>query len=419
MRTLWIAATLAACPLLARADDDALARAMALQKDLVALAEKVSPAFVAIGGGSGVIVSPEGDVVTNHHVAGGRKVGETWQIMGQGGTIHTAIMVGTDESGDISLLKIQGEGPFPYAPLGDSDKVQVGDPVVALGNPFGFSKDGSPHVTMGIVSAVHRYQGGYSDAIQTDTPINPGNSGGPLLNFQGEVIGINGKINFRWGNRANSGIGYAIPANQIKTFIPAFRAKGEVDHGTLKGVRLADTPNGGEGCLVRRVSGSSQAYRAGLREGDVVLQADGREVHSAARLRGILGTFPADSELEIVVSRDGQEQRFTVAVESAVVTPRSVRGGWLGIRMQPHDDGVEIASVTPDSPAAKAGIESGDLITALEVEGRKTPVKKTGDFIAVLGKLEPGAKLTLIGSRGPQEIAIEVTLGEWPQPGKR
>jgi len=413
MRTLLIAAALAACPLLAHADDDAVARALALQEDLIALTEAVSPAFVAIGGGSGVIVSPEGDVLTNHHVAGGRKIGETWQIIGHGGKLMTAKMVGTDEGGDISLLKIQGEGPFPYAPLGDSDSVEVGDPVIALGNPFGFSKDGSPHVTMGIVSAVHRFQGGYSDAIQTDTAINPGNSGGPLINFDGEVIGINGKINFRWGNRANSGIGYAIPSNQIRTFIPAFRKDGRVDHGTLKGVRIGDAPGGGAGCLVQRLNNSSRAWGAGLREGDVVLEADGREVHSAARLRGILGTFPAGSTVELVVKRGDARHTISVEIESNMVTPRNIRGGYLGVRIEAHEDGVGIASVTADGPAAKAGLEAGDVITALEVDGRRRLVKKTGDFIAVLGKAKPGTKLTLIGKRGAQDLTIEATLGEW------
>ena len=196
--------------------------------------------------------------------------------------------------------------------------------------------------------------------------------------------------------------------------------RAEVDHGTLKGVGLGDTPDGGRGCLIQRISSSSSAYQAGLRQGDLVLLADGREVHSAARLRGILGTFPAGSKLDLVVTRGDAKHTVSVAVESTAVAQRvAVRGGWLGVRMQPHDEGVEIASVTQDSPAAKAGVEAGDVITALESEGQRTEVKKTVDFIKVLGKLKPGAQLTLIGKRGAQEITVGVTLGEWPKLNRR
>jgi hypothetical protein len=128
--------------------DDAQARADAVEAEFVRLVDRVAKAFVVIGGGSGIIVTPDGWVLTNHHVAGSRKIGEDWQVILPGQVFDTATMVGTDERGDISLLKLKGEGPYPYVEMADSDLVEVGEAVLALGNPFGFSKDGTPHVSL-------------------------------------------------------------------------------------------------------------------------------------------------------------------------------------------------------------------------------------------------------------------------------
>jgi serine protease Do len=153
-----------------------------LEEQLVEVVRKVSPTFVVIGGGSGVVISPDGWMLTNHHVAGDRPVGADWTVKLPSGKIYDAKLVGTDPTGDISLLKIavkEGEA-LPYVEFGDSDSCRVGQWVVALGNPFGFAKDSKPTVTFGLISAFHRYRGTYGDAIQTDAPINSGNSGGPL-----------------------------------------------------------------------------------------------------------------------------------------------------------------------------------------------------------------------------------------------
>jgi S1-C subfamily serine protease len=220
------------------AQADPLGAARAEEAARIELIERISKAFVAVGGGSGIIVSADGEILTNDHVAGGREVGATWVVIRPGGKFEKATLVAKDPRGDIALLKLHGGGPYPYVPMADSDQVRAGDEVVALGNPFGFSKDGSPHVTVGVISAVHRYQGGYSDAIMTDTAINPGNSGGPLLDMQGRLIGINGRIAVRFGTRANTGVGYAIPTNQIQAFMPVFRRGGVVSHGRVDGIRL-------------------------------------------------------------------------------------------------------------------------------------------------------------------------------------
>ncbi|MCO5167929.1 MAG: trypsin-like peptidase domain-containing protein [Planctomycetes bacterium] len=402
----------------ARADDAALAHARAVERDLVALIERVSQAFVVIGGGSGVIVSPEGDILTNDHVAGSRNVGQTWTVMRPGGVIETARMIGKDPRGDIALLRLEGKGPYPFVPMADSDQVQAGDAVIALGNPFGFSKDGTPHVTLGVVSAVHRYQGGYSDAIQTDTAINPGNSGGPLLDLEGRVIGINGRIAVRFGTRANTGVGYAIPTNQIRDFIPHFREKGIVHHGLVPGIVLRDTPRGGDGALVERVTAGSAAAEKGLRAGDVIVEVDGRAVNNPQRFQGIIGTYPAGQTVAIVARRGDDTVKVEVALE-----PRSAdeggtvvgRGAYLGVRMSTHQGGgVEVEEVVKDSPAEQAGLATGDVIKRIVAGRASHDLADVNTLVNVLSRLEPGAAIKLTIARGEGTVEVEVKLGRRP-----
>jgi len=402
----------AAAPAALAQEDVAVERARQVEGDLMELIERVSEAYVVIGGGSGIIVSPEGDVLTNHHVAGSRPVGEEWQVILPGTQFETAVMVGTDERGDISLLRLQGEGPWPYVPLADSDAVEVGDACVALGNPFGFSKDGTPHVTLGVVSAVHRNQGGYSDAIQTDAPINPGNSGGPLIDMSGRLIGINGRIAVRWGNRANSGVGYAIPTNQIKAFVPHFREKGEVGHGTVRGLNLENSDEGGTGAIVKAVGRRSGAHERGLRAGDVIVEAGGRPVHSVQRFQGILGTYPAGVDVPVVVMRGADRVELELELE-----PRGggiqTKGAFLGVRMSNADGrGVEVEAVVPDSAAQDAGVQAGDVVFRIQVGDETSDVENARQFVGILAELEPGTRIVLSIRRGEAEMDLEVTLGK-------
>ena len=398
---------LSAAPAAAR---DAAASARADEARIIEVVERASRAFVAIGGGSGIVVSPDGEILTNHHVAGSREIGETWVVTLPGGRFENARVIGTDPRGDVSLLKLDGAGPFEHVELADSDAVAVGQQVFALGNPFGFSKDGTPHVTVGVVSAVHRFQGGYSDAIQTDAALNPGNSGGPLLDMQGRLLGINGRIAVRFGARANTGIGYAIPTNQIRAFLPHFRRDGAVSHGVLRGVSLEDTAEGGTGALVESIRPGSRAAAAGLRSGDVIVAADGRAVDTPRRLEGIVGTLPAGSQLALRVRRG--ERTIDLGL---TLRPRDRhlvnKGGFLGVRISTlEDDGgaVEIEQVVPDSPAEAAGLETGDVVRA--IDGQR--VRDAEDFVESIGRKRPGAQVTLsiVRSGTPQEVVA--TLGK-------
>ncbi len=390
---------------------DLLNRVRGHEEQVVGVVERVSQAFVAIGGGSGIIVSPEGEVLTNHHVAGSRAVGEQWIVTRPGGVFERATMIGSDPRGDISLLKLEGPGPFPYVEMADSDRVLAGQQVIALGNPFGFSKDGSPHVTVGVVSAVHRFQGGYSDAIQTDTAINPGNSGGPLLDMQGRLIGINGRIAVRFGTRANTGVGYAIPSNQITAFLPHFRELGLVSHGVVRGLSLAESGDG-EGALVREVQDGSRAHRAGLRAGDVIVAADGRAVTNPRRFQGIVGTLPAGEALRIDVRRAGDLQQVEVVLH-ARDRQLANHGGFLGVRLSTVEDdgGVEIEQVVPGSPAAAAGLETGDVVRAIDGDA----IEDAEDFVERIGRHKPGETVKLLVVRGEAEMELEAELGERPK----
>src|SRR6516165_9369931 len=212
----------------------------------VAVIDKVKPSVVAIfgpggqGGGSGVLIDKDGYALTNFHVVEGS--GPVMQCGLPDGVLYDAALVGLDKVGDVALIKLlpQKKGQdFPFAVLGDSDKVKAGDWSMAMGNPFLLATDFTPTVTFGLVSGVHRYQypAGtlleYTDCIQVDASINPGNSGGPLFNMAGELIGINGRISLEKRGRVNVGVGYAISINQIKNFMGQLRAGLDTDHASL------------------------------------------------------------------------------------------------------------------------------------------------------------------------------------------
>lgn len=268
----------------------------------IAVIEKVAPSVVCIfdeaerGGGSGVIISPDGYGLTNFHVV--EAMMETRSGFGglSDGKLYPLQVLGIDPGGDVAMFKLSGRDTFPYSKLGDSDLVRVGDTAIAMGNPFLLSDDYAPTVTSGIVSGIHRYQYGsgdvllYSDCIQVDTSINPGNSGGPLFNIAGEVIGINGRISVSMRGRVNVGMGYAITSNQIKPFIPGLRAGLLVEHGTIQAtVRDRDA-----GVVFVELYEGAPAWDVGVRPGDELVRFANQPIQSANHFASVLGTLPGD-----------------------------------------------------------------------------------------------------------------------------
>jgi S1-C subfamily serine protease len=318
-------------------DDEDLQKVLAFEARVRNIVERTKPAFVFVGGGSGVCISKDGWVLTNHHVAG--PTGRQWKVFMPGGKSYSAKVVGHDPKGDISLLKIEGKDlDLPFCELGDSDKLVIGQHVFAIGNPFllGNGKgaaptpgarnmgrsDGNwdPTITLGVVSAVHRYQDWYMDAIHTDCQINPGNSGGPLLSLDGRVVGINGRIAMRFFNRVNTGVGYAISSNQIKRYLDLLKKGGRVWHGEIDGLTVADAGANeysdageyGDGVLVLGVSSPSPASAAGFKEGDMITELAGYKVTNLNRFWGIMRSHPGGVTVPAKVKRGGEIKELKI-----------------------------------------------------------------------------------------------------------
>ncbi len=322
----WITAALLVVAVRSAAaePDKALAAAEA---ERVAVIARVKPAVVAVcmyggeGAGSGVLIEPEGYALTNYHV-----VGATGPLMSCGlpdGQLYDGVLVGVDKVGDVALIKLlpKKEGaPFPFVPLGDSDKVNVGDWSLAMGNPFGLSLDFTPTVTYGLISGVNRYQPPegkgtleYTDCLQFDTSINPGNSGGPLFNMKGELIGINGRGQFEKRMRINSGVGFAISVNQIKNFLGHLYAGIDADHATLGALVETENEDGSlSKMVVRQILEESDAYRRGLQPGDQIIRFAGRPLTSTNQYKNILGIFPKEWRLPLTYRRGTERKEILV-----------------------------------------------------------------------------------------------------------
>jgi S1-C subfamily serine protease len=406
--------------------DEDLKKIAELQKKLHAVVEKVRPAFVFLGGGSAVCIDPDGWIITNHHVAG---EGKNQQVHFAGGKVYTADVIGWDPLGDLSLLKVKGGKDLPFLELGDSDALKIGQPVIAVGNPFLLGNENwEPTVTHGIVSALHRYQDWYMDAIQTDAQINPGNSGGPLITMEGKVIGINGRIEVRrFQNRVNTGIGYAIPSNQIKRYMPHFKAGGRVRHGVVAGCTVAecgrtDYENVGEygdGVFMAGVDEGGPVEKAGLKPGDIVTEIEGLRCFNLNRFHGIVGTFPPGTHVKMKYRRWNAEKKDFDAGEGKVLLgdPERMQAqnamvGNLDFGFLPNFDyddlAVEVDEVTEEGPAATAGLKPGDLIK--KVDGAR--VKSWADMKVELARKKVGQKIKLEIEREGKESVVEITLGE-------
>jgi len=272
----------------------------------IAVLEQIAPSVVCVmppngqGGGSGVLISPDGFAITNYHVTSGS--GDFLKCGLNDGRVYDAVIVGIDPTGDVAMIQLLGRDDFPFAAAGNSDNVQVGDEVMALGNPFLLADDFSPTVTYGIASGIHRYQYPantfleYTDCIQIDASINPGNSGGPLFDINGLWIGINGRASFEQRGRVNVGAAYAISVRQVQLFLGHLKSGRIVDHGTAEFSLETDTTGR---VIVSDVIEISEAWRRGLRPGDELISFAGRALTSANDFKNILGIFPAGARVPL------------------------------------------------------------------------------------------------------------------------
>lgn len=343
--------------------------------------------------GSGVVVSPEGYILTNNHVVdGATDVRVTLSDKRE----FKSRVVGTDPKTDIAVLKIEAGNLFPIT-IGDSSKAEVGDTVLAIGDPFGVGET----VTKGIVSATGRGNLGiedYEDFIQTDAPINPGNSGGALINDRGELIGINTAI-ITHGSGGNQGIGFAVPSNLARTVMEEILKNGRVTRAYL-GIYPQDVTaamakafgakNPG-GVLVGDVSPNSPAQAAGLQRGDIILEVNGKPMTDSNQLRMTISMMQPGSEAKLKVVHDGSQRELTIKLHE-LPTEQAENNQ--------ETTGVVVKRVNPSSPLADSGLREGDVIQ----EVNHQPVKNVSDFYNAMNK-DAGNPLLLV-NRGGRTLFI-------------
>ncbi len=375
------------------------------------------------GAGSGFIISEDGYILTNSHVVGDA---DRIRVRLHDGREFEAENIGTDPRSEVAIIKIDAED-LPVVPLGDSSDLEVGEWVIAVGNPFGLSET----VTAGIVSALGRRNIGiadFEDFIQTDAAINPGNSGGPLLNISGEVVGINTAIYTRSGG--NMGVGFAIPINMARAIKSQLIESGTVTRGYL-GVYLQDISQlladslelpDSQGILISDVLDDSPAQAAGLQGGDVVRKMDGRSVNDTGAFRNEISSRRPDTDIELLIYRDGEKQTITVTIGrlpgDEARTEASVRDAleMLGMNIgevtdeiarrfgYANADGVVIMEVEPAGRAAQAGLRTGTLITGVN----RTRVHSVDAFNTALQEAINQGRLVLTvrSGRFQQYVAI-------------
>jgi serine protease Do len=380
--------------------------------------------------GSGFIIDPSGYVVTNNHVV---EHADKVEVTLTDKRNLPAKIVGTDTKTDLALLKVESDKPLPSVSWGDSSAMRVGDWVVAIGNPFGLGGT----VTAGIISARARDIGAgpYDDFLQTDAAINRGNSGGPMFNVKGEVIGVNTAIFSQSGG--NIGIGFAIPASLARPVIDELRSNGRVTRGYLgvtiqpvtldiaKALDLKDQ----SGALVAEVSKDAPAAKAGLKSGDLITEFAGKQVAGPHELtRMVAQTKPGDTA-RVVVLRDGKPVTFEARIaelqppaEQAEAKQQQPGGGQLGLTLAPITpelrkefsldadvNGAAVVEVAPDSPAAKAGFEPGDVIT----QAGQQKVGNPGDVANVVDQARKSGRdhVILLRRRDGQSLFVPLPLG--------
>ncbi len=373
--------------------------------------------FVQRSLGSGFIIDKEGHIITNNHVI---ESASEIRVRLSTEKEYEAEVIGRDSKTDLALIKIKSRNNLPIVQLGDSNRLDIGEWVMAIGNPFGLSQT----VTVGIVSAKGRVigSGPYDDFIQTDASINPGNSGGPLFNMNGEVVGINTAI-----VASGQGIGFAIPINVAKEVIPQLQKKGKVTRGGIGVYVQKMTPDlaksfgleENKGALVADVIPGSAAEAGGIRRGDVIVKFNGKDIDEMNELPRMVAATPVGREVEVVVLRDGKkiplklkvgelkdEQSTREAAEKSKpemgmtvqdLTPEIARQ--LGVK---DASGVVVTGVESGSPADEGGIQRGDVIT--EINGQA--VRKLADYQAAMNKIKKGEVSRLLVKRGERSLYL-------------
>jgi serine protease Do len=382
--------------------------------------------FHQMGQGSGFIISPDGYILTNNHV-----VGDADKItvdLQDGRTFTDAKLIGTDPDSEVAVIKIQGKD-FPVLPMGDSDKLQIADLVIAVGNPFGLAET----VTVGVVSALGRNipLAEYNDYIQTDAAINPGNSGGPLIDLDGHAIGINTAIFTQSGGYM--GIGFAVPINMAKAISEQLIKTGKVTRGYL-GVMIQDvTPElaqsfgleKAQGALISQVTQDSPAKAAGLKQGDIILKMDDKDVETSNVLKNEVAMLAPGSKVRFEIFRGGKKQEVTVKIgERPASLSRSAQEamqqpkGQLGMQLQnltkdladqlgyAPGEGVVVTEVDPGSPADSAGIQPGDLIVSVDHKD----VKSVSEFEKALHAVGKNKKALLLIKHGEYSRYVIIAL---------
>jgi serine protease Do len=363
------------------------------------------------GVGTGFIIDKSGYIITNNHVV---EDAEKIKVKLKDEREFEAKIIGRDPQTDVALIKIDAKGDLPVASLGRSADLKVGEWVVAVGSPFGLEQT----VTAGIVSAKGRAigSGPYDDFIQTDASINPGNSGGPLVNLNGDVVGINTAIIAQ-----GQGIGFAIPIDMATQIVAQLKDNGEVTRGWL-GVNIQDLKGdladyygakGGEGVLVTDVVPGNPAEKAGIKAKDIITAVNGEKVKNSRELTAKAATLPVGETTTITVTRDGKEKTFDVKVAKRPLTvadagkPPVEKEGEYGLQVTDltpemaqqlnthRETGVVVVGVRPDSKAFKAGVQQGDLI----IEVNRQNVSSTGELKQLLAKYKGGDGVSLLVQR--------------------
>jgi len=372
--------------------------------------------------GSGFIIDEQGYILTNNHVI---EKADKIKVLLSDEEEFDAEVVGRDPKTDIALIKIESTKPLQPVTMGDSDKLQVGEWVIAIGNPFGLEHT----VTAGIVSAKGRVigSGPYDDFIQTDASINPGNSGGPLINMRGEVVGINTAI-----IAGGQGIGFATPINMAKQIVPQLKEKGEVTRGWLGVMIQKVTPElanqfgleTSEGALVAQVMEESPAKKAGIKREDVILEFDHQKIHKMSELPRIVANTPVGKRVEVKVIRQGREEKLTVVVGELKEEKVAMARGFatekeLGLTVQDltpeiakhlglsEKAGVLVSEVKVGSPAHEAGIRRGDIIQEID----RQPIQDLEGYRGQMDKLKGKDDILMLIQREENTFFVVLERG--------